>query len=121
MTALYRIAVDQKKNWSVLLPVLYIASYCRVQLPRDLDKLVKKLRASCECGMSAANSCAIAKLLQEIHELSSFMDGFLFISGRQRSNGGGKGDAWWVWLTVRGRAADFVREVCGVCFGESRD
>jgi hypothetical protein len=53
--------------------------------------------------MSAANTCAIAKLLQEILELSSFMDGFLFISGKQRSNGGGKGDAWWVWLTVRGR------------------
>jgi hypothetical protein len=114
-----QIAVDQKKSWSVLLPVLYLPH--RVQFPKDLDESVKKLRAYCECGMSAANSCAIAKLLQEILDLSSFVDRFLFISGKQRSNGGGKGDAWWVWLTVRGRRRScegLVREM-GVCFGES--
>lgn len=92
--------------------------------PRDLDESVKKLRAFCQCGMPAANYCAIAKLLQEILELSSFMDGFLFISGKQRSNGGGKGDAWWVWLTVRGRRRScegLVREALACAFGEPAD
>lgn len=92
----------------------------RVQFPKDLDKSVKRLQSFAKYGMPPANSCAIEQLLQEILELRSFLDRFLFISGSSTVNGGGKGDTWVGLLTVRGRwwSCEGPRSR-GVCFGET--
>ena len=102
-------AVDQKKNWSVLLPVLYLPS--RVQFPKDLDKSVQKLGAFLRIWNAYCEPMRHSKTTARNRELRSFVDSFLFISGKQRSNGGGKGRALVGLVDSQGSSA-VVRRTC---------